>query len=101
MKATVSKKEFKAWLETKTSSAQVGVPSDGEKCPLAKYFQSINGIKPGQVEVGGEIVIYDKDGLHSKAASSKPWMVKFMDGVDKIDGTRISAKKALDILATC
>lgn len=104
MKATVTKKEFQAYLETKTPSAQIGISGNSEKCPLAKYFQTINEIKPSQVEVNGSILLNDKEGNFVKEVDLKPWMLKFINGVDALNednNVRISAKKALDILATC
>lgn len=112
MKATLTKTEFKTYLESKTPSAMVGIAAHAEKCPLAKYFQTINEIKPNQVEIDGEVCLHNKDGDVVRTAKFTPWMEKFIQGVDefgtesesksdKFGSVRISAKKALDILAKC
>jgi hypothetical protein len=108
MKTTVTKTEFKSWLETKTPGALVGIAGEGESCPLAMYFRTINGVKKGKVEIDGSVTIYDKNG-DSKSTYTKPWMNKFIEKVDgwpeseenKTKSDRITAKRALDILAQC
>jgi hypothetical protein len=54
--------------------------------------------------------IINKDGDVAKIGKLTPWMEKFVKGIDEFGtesksnkgtGVRISAKKALDILATC
>lgn len=109
MKATVTKTDFKAWLEAKSPSNLAGIAADPENCPLAKYFQEINETKKKYIEVNGEVIVSNKDGKSVKA-KLKPWMSEFIGMVDEWPeneeknpkgSKRISVKKALEILAEC
>lgn len=106
MKLTVTKTEFKSWLEEKKPSASVGRGGDDEGCPLAIYFRTINEVGKGKILINADAI---QGPLSSKATQLKPWMNEFISKVDnwiddeenKTGSDRISAKKALDILASC
>lgn len=106
MRATCTKKEFKNWLLTKKSNAKVGVSCDSESCPLAHFFHSINDTsKDLHIDVeNGLIQIFDEFD-NTKKAETKLWMRKFITIVDSLgnfrSGYKVSAKKALEILANC
>ena len=77
MSKRVSKKGFKAWLESFAPQKVVGVPHDCKLCPLGRYDGG-SAFKPGPW---------------------LPWVNKFTDYVDDSGLTRITAGRALKFLA--
>jgi len=96
----ITRKAFKAWLESKNSRGIVGRRGDRNACPIARFI-SDTFLKDGlYVEVAGCIDIYDLK-LHEPLPSLDIplWAENFIARVDEEGRGGITAGKALQYLA--
>lgn len=95
LKKILTKKNFKAWLESKASTTKVGKAIDAYACPIFNFLKQ-NNIP---VTFVGKVWGIKLNGSDSYIDIPK-WTERFIDTLDKsmADGASVSAKKALEIL---
>lgn len=87
--------KFQGWLKTKPADAVVG-RQRSPSCPLAGFYR--------EASRGCEIVIFDRGGQHfiDRGYSTRPlpyWADVFVVAVDGEEAPKITASRALEILA--
>lgn len=93
----LTERKFAAWLQAKPPNEIVGENRDCHSCPIAKYYYEASG--------GCEIVIFDRWGEHfidrgGGARAMPAWAADFVFAVDREEDGRITAGRALEILAS-
>ncbi len=111
IKTTTTKKKLQAYFESKAPNAIVGISGVNDDCPLARYFKAINDLKKNKSDINiGNMINIDiyngEDSTETFASEPKAWMRNFIEAVDSEENPvspsgRVSAKKALEILAKC
>lgn len=92
----LDKTRFVSWLKAKSPTEIVGENRDCHSCPIAKFYCETSG--------GCEIVIFDRWGTYfiDRGYSKKPlppWAQMFVFKVDGDGDGRITARRALEVLA--
>jgi len=98
VKTVMTQARFSAWLRQKNSRAMVGKVKSGYENPLAMYLQEKLG-RPGKISVMSTFV--GGTALRKAWKKMPSWAGKFLREVNKLyvdKGTKITAKKAFDIL---
>lgn len=88
--------KFLKWLKAKRPEEIVGENRDCHSCPIAKFYWDESG--------GSEIVIFDRWGDHFidrgyDARRAPAWVEDFIYAVDGNPDRKITAARALEILA--
>jgi hypothetical protein len=94
----LAKGKFEQWLRAKQPAEIVGHNRDCHSCPIAEFYSALSG--------GGEIVIFE-DANHGgyiidrgySRRPAPPWAERFISEVDGDADGKISAQRALEILA--
>lgn len=88
--------KFLAWLKMKSPNEVIGRRQDCHSCPLANFYYAVSD--------GCEVVIHDDGDVYyidrGYGVRRLPvWATRFVMGVDREDGSFISAERAIEILA--
>jgi hypothetical protein len=91
--------KFKAWLKSKPAEAIVGEQRECHSCPIALFYcEATNGcevvISTGR---NGNYVIDRGDGERRMPW----WAYRFVFLIDGVEDSKISAGRALEVLARC
>lgn len=89
--------QFAAWLKAKRLDEIVGANRDSCGCPIARFYYEASG--------GSEIVIFQGDWGYviDRGYSKRPlpaWASDFVSEVDSDGDGRITARRALEALAS-
>lgn len=93
----LDRRKFAAWLKTKRPEEIVGENRDCHACPIANFYSATSG--------GCEIVIFERAGYGyfiDRGDGGRPapaWASSFISDIDGDDNGRITAGRAIEILA--
>jgi hypothetical protein len=96
MARKLTKAKFKAWLGSKHPRTKIGKPGMCTTCPIAKFLTQTTKEK-------GRWGVTDDTCVSGGVVITTPnWAAKFIYRVDDLpDYSYVTAKKCLEILATC
>ena len=78
---------FRGWLATLPEGGTVGVPGNGDACPLACYLAHLGIAKP-----------YVSTNLLRYQRTPSEWMVAFIHHIDKLPPEEVPVAAALKII---
>lgn len=94
----LTRSKFEAWLKTKQPDEIVGENRDCHCCPIANFYDQTNG--------GWEIVVFGRWGDYyidrgGGARRAPAWAANFFSDIDREENGKITARRALQVLAEC